>query len=198
MFPSEAVWRIGRSFLFKFHFLRYWLELFNVLIGGTDSAAAVVKSCTISSIVNMMDKSKDFTDRSCISCIKTFTTLVSCVQFYMMCWCEEKISFYDLCEQIRKLFSSCGSMCRNKIFCYSIKLTQFAQTSACKIQGLLVKKTHCRCWWSPELELWCVFQFLFLSEVLQWRAQTTPDHVLYTLLSSRVTTHTSDHSYILT
>uniref|UniRef100_A0A3B3DC29 Disco-interacting protein 2 homolog C-like n=1 Tax=Oryzias melastigma TaxID=30732 RepID=A0A3B3DC29_ORYME len=29
--------------------------------------------------------------------------------------------------------------------------------------------------------------FLFLSEVLQWRAQTTPDHVLYTLLSSRVT-----------
>ncbi|XP_077592069.1 disco-interacting protein 2 homolog C-like [Stigmatopora nigra] len=28
-------------------------------------------------------------------------------------------------------------------------------------------------------------QFLFLSEVLQWRAQTTPDHVLYTLLSSR-------------
>lgn len=32
-----------------------------------------------------------------------------------------------------------------------------------------------------------VFQFLFLSEVLQWRAQTTPDHVLYTLLSSRVT-----------
>ena len=36
----------------------------------------------------------------------------------------------------------------------------------------------------------CVLQFLFLSEVLQWRAQTTPDHVLYTLLSSRVTTHT--------
>ncbi|KAF3836461.1 hypothetical protein F7725_029019 [Dissostichus mawsoni] len=30
-----------------------------------------------------------------------------------------------------------------------------------------------------------VFQFLFLSEVLQWRAQTTPDHILYTLLSSR-------------
>ncbi|XP_041099601.1 disco-interacting protein 2 homolog C-like isoform X5 [Polyodon spathula] len=30
-------------------------------------------------------------------------------------------------------------------------------------------------------------QFLFLSEVLQWRAQTTPDHVLYTLLSSRGT-----------
>ncbi|XP_017565922.1 disco-interacting protein 2 homolog C isoform X2 [Pygocentrus nattereri] len=28
-------------------------------------------------------------------------------------------------------------------------------------------------------------QFLFLSEVLQWRAQTTPDHVLFTLLSSR-------------
>uniref|UniRef100_A0AAX7W1J2 DMAP1-binding domain-containing protein n=1 Tax=Astatotilapia calliptera TaxID=8154 RepID=A0AAX7W1J2_ASTCA len=27
--------------------------------------------------------------------------------------------------------------------------------------------------------------FLFLSEVLQWRAQTTPDHILYTLLSSR-------------
>ncbi|XP_033848230.2 disco-interacting protein 2 homolog C-like isoform X5 [Acipenser ruthenus] len=30
-------------------------------------------------------------------------------------------------------------------------------------------------------------QFLFLSEVLQWRAQTTPDHTLYTLLSSRGT-----------
>uniref|UniRef100_A0A8C8M117 DMAP1-binding domain-containing protein n=1 Tax=Oncorhynchus tshawytscha TaxID=74940 RepID=A0A8C8M117_ONCTS len=30
-------------------------------------------------------------------------------------------------------------------------------------------------------------QFLFLSEVLQWRAQTTPDHVLYTLLNSRGT-----------
>uniref|UniRef100_A0A672M839 Disco interacting C n=1 Tax=Sinocyclocheilus grahami TaxID=75366 RepID=A0A672M839_SINGR len=29
--------------------------------------------------------------------------------------------------------------------------------------------------------------FLFLSEVLQWRAQTTPDHVLFTLLSSRGT-----------
>ncbi|KAM3603990.1 uncharacterized protein V6R79_004979 [Siganus canaliculatus] len=28
-------------------------------------------------------------------------------------------------------------------------------------------------------------QFLFLSEVLQWRAQTTPDHVLYTVLNSR-------------
>ncbi|XP_036939169.1 disco-interacting protein 2 homolog C isoform X4 [Acanthopagrus latus] len=31
-------------------------------------------------------------------------------------------------------------------------------------------------------------KFLFLSEVLQWRAQTTPDHVLYTLLNSRGTT----------
>ncbi|XP_030629546.1 disco-interacting protein 2 homolog C [Chanos chanos] len=28
-------------------------------------------------------------------------------------------------------------------------------------------------------------QFLFLSEILQWRAQTTPDHILYTLLNSR-------------
>uniref|UniRef100_A0A8C2BDB3 Disco-interacting protein 2 homolog Cb n=1 Tax=Cyprinus carpio TaxID=7962 RepID=A0A8C2BDB3_CYPCA len=28
-------------------------------------------------------------------------------------------------------------------------------------------------------------QFLFLSEVLQWRAQTTPDHILYTLINSR-------------
>ncbi|XP_047223272.1 disco-interacting protein 2 homolog C isoform X9 [Girardinichthys multiradiatus] len=28
-------------------------------------------------------------------------------------------------------------------------------------------------------------KFLFLSEVLQWRAQTTPEHVLYTLLNSR-------------
>ncbi|XP_029101981.1 disco-interacting protein 2 homolog C isoform X2 [Scleropages formosus] len=28
-------------------------------------------------------------------------------------------------------------------------------------------------------------KFLFLSEVLQWRSQTTPDHVLFTLLSSR-------------
>ncbi|KAK1790654.1 hypothetical protein P4O66_014516, partial [Electrophorus voltai] len=30
----------------------------------------------------------------------------------------------------------------------------------------------------------CVW-FLFLSEVLQWRAQTTPDHILYTLINSR-------------
>ncbi|XP_068196060.1 disco-interacting protein 2 homolog C isoform X2 [Antennarius striatus] len=30
-------------------------------------------------------------------------------------------------------------------------------------------------------------QFLFLSEVLQWRSQTTPDHVLFTLLNSRGT-----------
>ncbi|KAG8431450.1 hypothetical protein GDO86_018686 [Hymenochirus boettgeri] len=30
-------------------------------------------------------------------------------------------------------------------------------------------------------------KFLFLSEVLQWRSQTTPDHVLYTLLNSRGT-----------
>ncbi|XP_066579886.1 disco-interacting protein 2 homolog C isoform X3 [Amia ocellicauda] len=30
-------------------------------------------------------------------------------------------------------------------------------------------------------------KFLFLSEVLQWRAQTTPDHVLFTLLNSRGT-----------
>ncbi|CAF98605.1 unnamed protein product, partial [Tetraodon nigroviridis] len=29
-------------------------------------------------------------------------------------------------------------------------------------------------------------KFLFLSEVLQWRAQTTPDHVLYTLLNARL------------
>ncbi|KAL4631087.1 disco-interacting protein 2C-like, partial [Arapaima gigas] len=28
-------------------------------------------------------------------------------------------------------------------------------------------------------------KFLFLSEVLQWRSQTTPDHILFTLLSSR-------------
>ncbi|XP_028328199.1 disco-interacting protein 2 homolog C isoform X2 [Gouania willdenowi] len=34
-------------------------------------------------------------------------------------------------------------------------------------------------------------QFLFLSEVLQWRAQTTPDHVLYTLLNSRGTIYSS-------
>uniref|UniRef100_A0A673CS19 DMAP1-binding domain-containing protein n=1 Tax=Sphaeramia orbicularis TaxID=375764 RepID=A0A673CS19_9TELE len=30
-------------------------------------------------------------------------------------------------------------------------------------------------------------KFLFLSEVLQWRAQSTPDHILYTLLNSRGT-----------
>uniref|UniRef100_A0A8C6Q6F1 Disco-interacting protein 2 homolog Ca n=1 Tax=Nothobranchius furzeri TaxID=105023 RepID=A0A8C6Q6F1_NOTFU len=34
-------------------------------------------------------------------------------------------------------------------------------------------------------------QFLFLSEVLQWRAQSTPDHVLYTLLNSRGTVASS-------
>uniref|UniRef100_A0A672NXA4 Disco-interacting protein 2 homolog C-like n=1 Tax=Sinocyclocheilus grahami TaxID=75366 RepID=A0A672NXA4_SINGR len=31
------------------------------------------------------------------------------------------------------------------------------------------------------------YTFLFLSEVLQWRAQTTPDHILYTLINTRVT-----------
>uniref|UniRef100_A0A672NBI5 Disco-interacting protein 2 homolog C-like n=1 Tax=Sinocyclocheilus grahami TaxID=75366 RepID=A0A672NBI5_SINGR len=30
-----------------------------------------------------------------------------------------------------------------------------------------------------------IFAFLFLSEVLQWRAQTTPEHILYTLINSR-------------
>uniref|UniRef100_A0A3P8RS28 Disco interacting C n=1 Tax=Amphiprion percula TaxID=161767 RepID=A0A3P8RS28_AMPPE len=34
-------------------------------------------------------------------------------------------------------------------------------------------------------------QFLFLSEVLQWRAQTTPEHVLFTLLNSRGTVSSS-------
>ncbi|XP_061150426.1 disco-interacting protein 2 homolog C-like isoform X2 [Syngnathus typhle] len=34
-------------------------------------------------------------------------------------------------------------------------------------------------------------QFLFLSEVLQWRAQSTPEHVLYTLLNSRGATASS-------
>ncbi|XP_019730595.1 disco-interacting protein 2 homolog C [Hippocampus comes] len=34
-------------------------------------------------------------------------------------------------------------------------------------------------------------QFLFLSEVLQWRAQSTPEHVLYTLLNARGTTASS-------
>uniref|UniRef100_A0AAR2JHB6 DMAP1-binding domain-containing protein n=1 Tax=Pygocentrus nattereri TaxID=42514 RepID=A0AAR2JHB6_PYGNA len=36
-----------------------------------------------------------------------------------------------------------------------------------------------------------VTQFLFLSEVLQWRAQTTPDHILYTLINSRGTVGSS-------
>ncbi|XP_054609765.1 disco-interacting protein 2 homolog C isoform X1 [Dunckerocampus dactyliophorus] len=34
-------------------------------------------------------------------------------------------------------------------------------------------------------------KFLFLSEVLQWRAQSTPEHILYTLLNSRGTTASS-------
>lgn len=38
----------------------------------------------------------------------------------------------------------------------------------------------------PDPHARALFQFLFLSEVLQWRAQTTPDHVLYTLLNCRV------------
>lgn len=42
-------------------------------------------------------------------------------------------------------------------------------------------------WVSSDLpSLVLLLQFLFLSEVLQWRSQTTPDHVLFTLLSSRV------------
>ena len=40
--------------------------------------------------------------------------------------------------------------------------------------------------WGPEPNGCAFLQFLFLSEVLQWRAQTTPDHVLYTLLNCRV------------
>uniref|UniRef100_A0A8C7Z092 Disco interacting C n=1 Tax=Oryzias sinensis TaxID=183150 RepID=A0A8C7Z092_9TELE len=38
-----------------------------------------------------------------------------------------------------------------------------------------------------SLKITATTSFLFLSEVLQWRAQTTPDHVLYTLLNSRGT-----------
>ncbi|XP_053738211.1 disco-interacting protein 2 homolog C isoform X3 [Synchiropus splendidus] len=34
-------------------------------------------------------------------------------------------------------------------------------------------------------------KFLFLSEVLQWRAQSSPDHLLYTLLNSRGTVSSS-------
>uniref|UniRef100_A0AAY4EUV8 DMAP1-binding domain-containing protein n=1 Tax=Denticeps clupeoides TaxID=299321 RepID=A0AAY4EUV8_9TELE len=44
------------------------------------------------------------------------------------------------------------------------------------------RKVCARC---PGFFLSPTVQFLFLSEVLQWRAQTTPDHVLFTLLSSR-------------
>lgn len=35
------------------------------------------------------------------------------------------------------------------------------------------------------------FQHQFLSEALQWRAQTDPDHVLYVLLNAKVNTHSS-------
>ena len=30
------------------------------------------------------------------------------------------------------------------------------------------------------------FQYQFLSEILRWRAQTTPDHVLYSLINAKV------------
>ena len=33
---------------------------------------------------------------------------------------------------------------------------------------------------------WCPPQHQFLSEALQWRAQTDPDHVLYVLLNAKV------------
>ena len=32
----------------------------------------------------------------------------------------------------------------------------------------------------------CSFQHQFLTEILRWRSQTTPDHVLFTMLNSKV------------
>ena len=31
-----------------------------------------------------------------------------------------------------------------------------------------------------------MFQYQFLSEILRWRAQTTPDHILFSLISAKV------------
>ena len=36
----------------------------------------------------------------------------------------------------------------------------------------------------------------FLTEILRWRAGTTPDHVLFTLLNARVSTDLSDLLFI--
>ena len=31
-----------------------------------------------------------------------------------------------------------------------------------------------------------VIQYLFLSEILRWRAQTTPDHILFSVVAAKV------------
>lgn len=40
--------------------------------------------------------------------------------------------------------------------------------------------------WGSLFLLFGLFQFLYLADVLQWRAQTTPDHPLFLLLNSKV------------
>ncbi len=43
-----------------------------------------------------------------------------------------------------------------------------------------------------------LYQHQFLSEALQWRAQTDPDHVLYVLLNAKVDkTHTCAHTNLI-
>ena len=34
---------------------------------------------------------------------------------------------------------------------------------------------------------YCISQYQFLAEILKWRAQTMPDHTLFTLLNAKVT-----------
>ena len=64
--------------------------------------------------------------------------------------------------------------------------------------------SDCPDWWMLCMESdwfsWCCPQHQFLSEALQWRAQTDPDHVLYVLLNAKVehtSTHTDTHAHSL-
>ena len=67
------------------------------------------------------------------------------------------------------------------------------KSHACTIQQTSIH-LHTRSLSAPSVSL----QHQFLSEALQWRAQTDPDHVLYVLLNAKVTpppTHTHKHTH---
>lgn len=49
---------------------------------------------------------------------------------------------------------------------------------------------------NQSVSFFFLLQFLYLADVLQWRAQTTPDHPLFLLLNSKVRC-TLDHNWSL-